>query len=136
MRYRKNRRSGDIPPAVDPAFAAALSGLIPTGNDNHRKPDHKTRQLCRQVQRALSLALASDGADAVEGLYIADVTPAPGPAHLLVHVIVPQEQHVMDAIAYLNGVAPRLRAEVARTITRKRAPELSFIPAAPEEVLS
>jgi ribosome-binding factor A len=34
----------------------------------------------------------------------------------------------------LAHATPRLRMEVARAITRKRAPELTFIPATPGEV--
>jgi len=34
-----------------------------------------------------------------------------------------------DVLASLGRIAPRLRAEVARAISRKHAPELSFIPA-------
>jgi hypothetical protein len=57
------------------------------------------------------------------------VSPAPDCGHLLVHVLIPGGRPVADAISALHRGAPRLRSEVATAITRKRAPELSFIPA-------
>ena len=40
---------------------------------------------------------------------------------------------VAEAMSALRRDTPRLRAEVAAEITRKRAPELCFVPAVPEE---
>jgi ribosome-binding factor A len=89
--------------------------------------------LCRQVQRALNLALAdSRGDDTVGELLVDEVTPAPDCGHLLVHVIVPPECPIGEALRALRDHAPRLRSHVAMAITRKRAPELSFVPAVPE----
>jgi len=96
-----------------------------------RHEERKTRQLCRQVQRALNLALA-DGAGAdLDDLFVDDVTTAPGGGPLLVHVVVPPGRAVGDALAALRREAPRLRADVARAIVRKRTPELAFVPAMP-----
>jgi ribosome-binding factor A len=39
---------------------------------------------------------------------------------------------VGDALSALRHDAPRLRSEVALAITRKRAPELTFVPAVPD----
>jgi hypothetical protein len=82
------------------------------------------------VQRALSLALA-DG-PAGSGLYelsVDEVTPSADGGRLLVHVIVPAERNVNEALAALRRDTPRLRSEIAAAITRKRVPELSFAPA-------
>jgi ribosome-binding factor A len=49
-----------------------------------------------------------------------------------VHVVVPAQRPVAEALAALRQDAPRLRSEVAAAITRKRAPELSFVPAVPD----
>jgi ribosome-binding factor A len=96
-----------------------------------RQAERKTRQLCRQIQRTLNLALADAAGSAdIDGLFVDDVTSAGG-GPLLVHVIVPPDRAVGDALAALRGEAPRLRAEVARAIVRKRAPELAFVPALP-----
>ena len=95
-----------------------------------RQVDRKARQLCRQVQRALSLALADRQADdGLSDVFVQDVSPAPDGGHLLVHVVVPADRAVADALGALRRDLPRLRSEVAMAITRKRAPELSFVPA-------
>jgi len=60
---------------------------------------------------------------------VEDVSPAPDCGHLLVHVVIPASRSVADALSGLRRDAPRLRSEVAMAITRKRAPELSFVPA-------
>ncbi len=115
---------------VDRDFAEALEGDADKRESAGRRAEHKARQLCRQVQRALNLALAERGSDpSLEQLYVDDVTPAPGCGHLLVHFVAPAGQSLPDALASLRREAPRLRAQVARAISRKQAPELSFAPA-------
>src|SRR5207245_11051410 len=100
------------------------------GLSSDRQAQRTARQCCRQVQRALNLALADRNADdGINGLFIEDVSPAPDCGRLLVHVIIPDGRPVADAIGALRRDAPRLRSEVAMAITRKRAPELSFVPA-------
>ncbi len=44
-------------------------------------------------------------------------------------MIIPAGLSVVDAMAALGRGAPGLRSEVALAISRKRAPELCFIPA-------
>ncbi len=91
--------------------------------------ERKARQFCHQVQRALNVALEeSYAAEGVSGLYVDDVTPAPDCGRLLVHVMVPEGCPVAAAMDALRKDASRLRAEVALSITRKRAPELCFAP--------
>ena len=97
-----------------------------------RHREHKSRQLCRQVQRARNLALADRyWDDGLDELFVDEVTPAPDCGHLLVHVVVPANQSMRDALGGLRRNAVHLRSQVAMTITRKRAPELSFVPALP-----
>ena len=96
--------------------------------------EHKTRQLCHQVQRALNLALAAKYAgEALETVFVSDVLPAPGCGHLLVHVVIPDGRSTSDVLRELRARTPGLRAEVARSISRKRAPELSFVPGTAED---
>jgi ribosome-binding factor A len=84
------------------------------------------------VQRALNLALADRIADdGMNDLFVEDVSPAPDCGHLLVHVVLPVDRPVADALSSLRRDAARLRSEVAMATTRKRAPELSFVPAFP-----
>ena len=84
------------------------------------------------MQRALNLALADCSADdGTNDLFVEEVSPAPDCGHLLVHVVIPVDRPVMEVLGALRRDAPRLRSEVAMAITRKRAPELSFVPASP-----
>jgi ribosome-binding factor A len=90
---------------------------------------HKARQLCRQVQRALNLALAERGlVVGLDQLYVVDVTSELGCGHLLVHISVPEDRSMPDVLASLRLEGPRLRAQVAGAISRKRVPELTFMP--------
>jgi ribosome-binding factor A len=102
-----------------------------------RQRERKARQFCRQVQRALNLAFSDQtGGDHAEDrmlndLFVEQVAPAPDCGHLLVHVVVPADRIVGDALAQLRAASPYLRSEVAMAISRKRAPELAFVPVAP-----
>jgi ribosome-binding factor A len=98
-----------------------------------RQGERKAQQFCRQVQRALNLALADRHEDdGLNELFVDAVTPAPDCGHLLVHVVIPANRPVAEALSSLHKDAARLRSEVASTISRKRTPELSFIPTTPE----
>ena len=92
--------------------------------------DRKTLQLCRQVQRALSLSLAGECADdLLRDVYVDSVVPMGGPGQLLVRVIAPADVAATpgEISARLEALTPRLRATVAREICRKRVPTLSFV---------
>jgi ribosome-binding factor A len=116
----------------DPDFAEALSGGESQRLSSERQAQRKARQFCRQVQRALNLALEGrSGDEHINGLFVEEVSPAPDCGRLLVHVVVPVGRPVSDSIAALQRETPRLRSEVATTITRKRAPELSYVPVLP-----
>jgi ribosome-binding factor A len=118
---------------VDPDFAQALGGARGDSISHGRQGQRKTQQFCRQVQRVLNLALADRYEDdGLNELFVDDVTPAPDCGHLLVHVVVPPNRSVTDALSSLRQDVARLRSEVAMSITRKRAPELSFVPSAPD----
>ena len=127
MKHQSRRRRQSA--FEDPDFAGALYGDRLSAS---RQGERKSRQFCRQVQRALNLALADGHADdGMTDLFVEAVSPAPDCGHLLVHVIVPVDRPVTEALGALRRDAPRLRSEVAMAITRKRAPELSFVPAFP-----
>jgi ribosome-binding factor A len=116
---------------VDPDFLSALEEH--SGKRSNRRADHKARQLCRQVQRAIGFALGGGFLDAeLDALLIADVSPTPGCARLLVHVVIPSRLNAETVLGKLRERTPRLRAEVARSICRKRAPELTFVQAMEE----
>lgn len=92
-----------------------------------KKPDRKTRQLCKQVERTLHLALGTlPEAHALAGVSVLDVAPAPNAGRLRVVISVPDHSRKAEVASILQLNAGRLRAEVAAAITRRRAPELTF----------
>jgi hypothetical protein len=135
--HRGRRRGHARNASADALFERALRGA--DAEDSGPGPfdarhDRKTLQLCRQVQRALSLALAGESADeALRDLYVQSVEPLGSPGQLAVTVILPGYGGVTsaDVLARLAAHTPRLRAAVAREISRKRVPNLSFIPVPP-----
>lgn len=137
-RPRRSRASGA---SDDALFRRALLGESSSSDQRKFNPseDRKTLQLCRQVQRALSLALAGECADdLLRDAYVDSVLPMGGPGQLLVRVIAPADPAVthVEISTKLEALTPRLRAIVAREICRKRVPTLSFVivpPAAADE---
>jgi len=129
----KHKRRSKESQFKDPDFAEPLYEGESGGRSSDRQAQRKARQFCRQVQRALNLALENRNAgDGINGLFVEEVSPAPDCGRLLVHVVIPAGCPVADAISVLRRDAPRLRSEVAMEITRKKAPELSFVPAFPD----
>jgi ribosome-binding factor A len=123
---RRNRAAK----SVDPEFAEAILGNSPERSSTDRKVLRKTQQFCRQVQRALNLALASsDPQLQAYEIFVEEVSPAPDCGHLLAHIVVSGSCSISEAMSCLRQNKPRLRTEVAMSIARKRAPELAFVPA-------
>ena len=95
-----------------------------------KKGDFKTEQLCKQVERAASLALAVQSlGDVLAGAVVAAVEPAPDASRLRITVVLAPGRGVDDlgeAWAALSRATPGFRAEVARSISRKRVPELTW----------
>ena len=142
MKYRKHSPAGVGPPFVDPSFAMELESARSGGRKPRRgdgaRDDRKTKQLCRQVHQALSLALAGEcDDDVLRDLTIESVTPAPNASRLMVCVALPPARSVdpapapRDVMERLSFHYAKLRHCVAVAITRKRAPELTFLPVAP-----
>jgi len=129
--------SGSPLPYVDPLFAEALAGGGHHERHGDRRRHYKTMQLCRQVQRALSLSLSGECDDEVlRSVYVEAVEPAPDASRVLVRLIVPRGVAPAEVLNRVERFRPKLRADVAAAITRKRAPELTFVPvAAGEELL-
>lgn len=99
--------------------------------------DRKAQQLCRQVARTLDALFAGETRnEALRGLKVLSVTPAPDASHLRVTVEPPPSEEpraASDVLAGLARASSWLRAEVAAAITRKRAPNLSYHLAPPQE---
>jgi ribosome-binding factor A len=127
MRHRKRSRHGGAPFGVDAAFAEVMGGSGGDERPRNRQHAHKALALCRQVQRTLSLSLGDCGDKVLNEAYVVDVTPGGDSSRLIVHVMPPRGVGVAELLGRLDRAAPKLRAEVARAITRRRAPELSFV---------
>jgi ribosome-binding factor A len=127
---RQHSRGRKGPEWIDPEFAEGLYEGKSSHSFSDRQAERKARQFCRQVQRALNLALADRNVgDGIDGLFVEEVLPAPDCGRLLVHVVIPTGLPVLDAMAALGREVRGLRSEVASAISRKRAPELCFAPA-------
>ena len=107
------------------------SGRSDHMNGFSNKPDYKTAQLCKQVFRILGLTLAGDCGDPVlQDLIVASVAPAPNAHHLLITFwLKPGDSPVDLLLVYqrLEKVKGLLRAAIAETIRRKKAPEIDFV---------
>lgn len=130
---RRGRRDEDLFESHDghgdtPSRSASAGSRGP----RRRKEDTKTEQLCRQVERRLSLALG-ELEDPVLGDVRIEAVEAGGGAELVVLVRVPAGQDAGDALRALGAAKGRLRREMAEAIHRKRTPQLSFSLAPPEE---
>ena len=126
---KRQDRRGKGAEFVDEDFAEILFGEKDNYRSGSRQAQRKAQQFCRQVQRALNLAIADS---TVEGIgcdvFVDEVSPGPDCGHPLVHIVVQDGYPIADAMSALRRDASRLRSEVAMAVTRKRAPELSFVP--------
>ena len=97
----------------------------------HHRKYRKVFQLCRQVSDTLHMVLTG-GNDTLDGLTVVDVVPAPDARRMLVvlaldpGVIIESASKVALIMKQLQLETPRLRAEIARTINRKKTPNLVF----------
>lgn len=114
---------------MDADFAEILYREKNNSRSGDRQAQRKTQQFCRQVQRALNLALTDESVGEIGcDLFVDEVSPGPDCGHLLVHIVVQEGHSIADALSALRRDASRLRSEVAMSIARKRAPELAFVP--------
>jgi ribosome-binding factor A len=100
--------------------------------DEPKKAGRKARQLCEQVADALRTILAGLADEALQNLTVLTVAPAPHTGRLLVTVAGPapadatDRQAVPDVRVALSKAAGHIRAEVAASVHRRYAPELTF----------
>src|SRR5260370_13067194 len=98
-----------------------------------KKGGRKTQQLCAQVAKALSYALAGVcNDDVLRDLGVVAVQPAPDESRLLVTVgpNLPGPCDPTQVLHHLHQALAKLRSEVAASIHRKKVPELTFSVAA------
>lgn len=95
------------------------------------RPDRKTLQLCAQVKDALAWVLGSVSThtdDVLLMCHVDAVEPLPGGNRMLVKVAVPAEVALSKVSEQLAEATSALRMEVAQAITRRKVPELVFLP--------
>ncbi|HEY3246071.1 MAG TPA: ribosome-binding factor A [Phycisphaerae bacterium] len=96
----------------------------------------KLLQLCKQVSRAVSLVLAEMDDSVLQDVAVDSVLPAPNASRLLVQVYLTRPVEGVaptDIVQRLFAAGPRIRAEIATMIHRRKAPELSFALLAPPQ---
>lgn len=109
-----------------PQCGGAIRPIIDSTFSRNEKPDYKTAALCKQVGRALSLALAGECADPLlQSLLVEAVLPAPHAGHLLVRLMA-REGSPSEILPRLEQISGLLRSAIAQSIARKRTPQLSF----------
>ena len=106
--------------------------------DRSGKRNWKVQQLCKQVERAAAVTLAGEcESDALLAAAVACVEPAPDSGRLMATVVLAPGKGADDlaeAHMALARSAASFREEVARTIHRKRVPEIVFDVRLSEEV--
>jgi ribosome-binding factor A len=93
-----------------------------------RQPGRKTLQLCGQVAETLAGVLAEQSDGVLRDLMVVGVTPAGG-GRLLATLTPAPSAAVRDStviLAHLGNAHGTLRAEVARAVHRRKAPDLVF----------
>lgn len=92
--------------------------------------DRKAMQLCRQIERELTLILSGElDDDRVRDLTVLSVHPFPSTNLLLVTLQAPEictQQQLLQLDQILAQHKPTIRAEIAAAIHRRKTPELCF----------
>jgi ribosome-binding factor A len=121
-----SRRFSARPPADLCADWSADDGLDPRfqpKGPRGKTSNRKCLQLCRQVERALSIALEGE---ILRDLTIQSVVPAPDSSRLLVTFLYQGPKSSAEVLAALHTHYAKMRSEVAESIHRKKTPELCF----------
>ncbi len=121
-----SRSDSDPDSLVDLYFEASE----PRRSRRRGATDRSTGQLCREVERTIALALAAVDDERLLDLVVMAVEPAPDASRLQVTLVAPgaRTREGLDAIEMsLDRARGELRGEVARSLQRKRTPELRFV---------
>lgn len=97
-------------------------------SERQRRENRKDLQVCRQVFETLNYVLSGESHDDVlRSLLVNSVAPAPDASRLLV-TVEPLDRDVEPVVILqkLKQATGRLRTEVARSISRRKVPELTF----------
>lgn len=131
----KSRRFARKPPPPELcAQAHTDDGIDPRFLPRHPRgkvSNRKALQLCRQVERALSVALEGD---VLRELAVQSVVPAPDSSRLLVTFVYhgAESSSLHEVLAAIECHRAAFRSAVAEAIHRKKTPELVYdvVPAA------
>src|SRR5262249_53886805 len=127
---RHTKRSANSRSARRPNFPSTPSAAPPqAAHQGHSaRVDRKARQLCHQVAETLDQVFAETPDDLIRDLRVVEVEPAPASSRLLATVapLVPGILRIPAVLEHLTLESARLRAEVAASITRRRAPTLVY----------
>ena len=123
-----SRRFANKPPADLSSERGPEDGIDPRLEPKYPRgkvSNRKALQLCRQVERALSIALEGE---ILRDLTVQSVMPAPDSSRLLVTFMFHGDAGIAtaDVLAAIQKQRARLRAEVAAGIHRKKTPDLAF----------
>jgi len=122
-RRRRPRRGGDVWPREDQSPEQYF------GEPDRRKKNWKTEQLCKQVEHAVAMLVGELADDVLLGAAVASVEPWPDAARLRITVVLVSgkaQENTQEAHEALTRAAGVFRAEIARSIHRKRVPEIAF----------
>ena len=136
MSSSRDRRRRTSPPDENGSDPSVFFGAPEAQCDE--RSERKTRQLCREVERTLGVALSSSRDSLVRDLSVMSVEPAPDGSRLMV-TLYPAgalSVDVAELLAHLGELRGFLRQEIAQALQRKRTPELAFriVPALETEV--
>lgn len=105
---------------------AGLRSIDPMSDPSPSRLSRKMLQLCKQVQRAVETSLHCCGDPLLSGLRIESSRPVAGGAGIELLVLADGRCDVSLVASALARARSLLRAEVARCITRRKVPTLSF----------
>jgi ribosome-binding factor A len=100
-----------------------------TKHKHHKNLNHKIKRYCRQIHHALDLVLLSCSNELLSDIYIHTVEENLHNSTLTVLCGIAStatEQEIEEKYVVLNQLIGRFRREIARTINRKRTPDLKI----------
>ena len=124
------RRQSQKPPTNFSADRSPEDGMDP--KEFFRKPGsrgggRKVMQLCSQVQQALYWVLGAEtGDESLALLDVLSVEPAPDSTRLLITLKSPPEMKMEESLERLHAASKAIRSEIARSIHRKKVPDLVY----------
>jgi len=123
-----SRRFARKPPSGLCTELTTDDGIDPRFDVKHshgKVSNRKALQLCRQVERTLSIAFEGD---LLRDLTVESVVPAPDSSRLLITLRYHGPNTVVTAAIHeaLKACHARLRGEIAADIHRRKTPDLTF----------